>query len=450
MHTPTNGVENEFSIDETYKSASKKGSEVRRLMKLFRLQFKVEDRKAPNGVPDFFATNNNESKLEAKIKTNAVYSEIMRLPHLILRLCGMYHKSSDNKLAKAYSALVSLILWFNALKLIYWFDSINGTGADVFNAFMVFKIVFIIWSYMCAISSSLLFFMQKNKDHIEKFEALFNSLFACERFPRQTLKEQKKFSHIMFGFLLLNAVAELVIFLVGLFSTGVFFEAVCGLSIFYTPEQFESTSGIYRVFAWVVFSYTFFAWLFPFGFYLIHCNMLMRLIKNFNDAFRDFANNNEKWQLPSMANVNVNTFSDEMYFNELFEWYLSLKKINRVMDACFRKFIAIAFIFYFPIILLLLYVIANWSGSCIEGIMNILYPFWLVSCIVILSWIIITSSNILIAVSVFENSFLNFFSSVFVLFEDAFAFKVYIQCKNRKIHNANVKQGLHTVFLPFH
>ncbi len=337
-------------------------------------------------------SNNAIIPIEQPIEPSKYYSDIMKYPCVVMRLSGLYCKSGDRKLIKAYNILVLCLIWYNTLKSINWFNIVNGSGTDPFNGYLVYKIVVVIWLVMCSVHGLLVFAIQLNVNKIDKVEEMTNILFQYEQTPVKTVRVLKRTCFILLNICLLSSLINCAVGLLGLFSSDqLFFSAFTNLICVYNPDQYVSVPPVFKVFSWITFIYTNQAWFMSFGYFLGHVILICKLSKSFNIVFERFASSRKKSPLPGL---DVDSLSDEEYFNELFEWYLKLVALVRVSNKCFTQFIGVSLVSYLPITLLLLFIISNWTGNCITGIFEVLYPFWLILAVLFLFGTILSTSRI--------------------------------------------------------
>jgi hypothetical protein len=329
--------------------------------------------------------------IEILIEPRNEYFKILRYPLIIHRVFGLYQSITSNIYTKAYSILILVIVWYNVLKSIYTYNSINGSGADTFDAVLVLKIISTLWLILCATYASTAFMMQRDKNKIDKFIHLYNELIDYEERSEHHLKWVKIKCYIIYALAMMLCITNSIACIVAFFSTDSLYGAFAG---FLSPAQntdwvFKSTA--YKLFAWVLMVYSTAAWVFPFSQFVVNCVMLYGPIDTFNDAFQRFVNTNERRNLP---NTNIERLSDEEYFNELRNWYLKLSVSVRTLNLCYQEFIALSFSIFIPMSFLLLYIISDWNGNCITGLFAIVYPAWAIAALGGLFIIIVSASKI--------------------------------------------------------
>jgi hypothetical protein len=324
------------------------------------------------------------------------YYKILRVQIFLMRLFGFYHKRNGDRIQKYYCILVNIIVWYSFLKGIFVFNLTDGeTFTDVI---FIAKLNSFIWLFSCATIVTLLFLMQESKLKIDAFESCYNEIFQYEKNPKVLSKRLAIISAIIsicsFGLCVCNS----VVCLVGLFRTD---------SLYYGFEQYMApfqnnesikTSIAFKIFTWVVFTYSSIAWLMPLAYYLVHCIMLYKPLDTFNKAFRQFSMHNDMRQLKFL---DQGTITNEIYFDELQKWHLKFLSAIRVLNECFKEFIFISFLVYIPLSFLFLYVLSDWKGYCINKILAFMIPFWLIMALFVIFSIIQSASIISDKVSIF-------------------------------------------------
>ncbi|RNA43864.1 hypothetical protein BpHYR1_026121 [Brachionus plicatilis] len=246
-----------------------------------------------------------------------------------MRIVGLFHRKNDKWFLKAYPLLVIIIQWLSFARLFSLFEFWDG-GSDSLSAELVYKIIFILW---CFLTSA---------------RAAFNSITSF----------------------------------ISLFGSDYFFQA---FSLFLAPFHKETWSRHnvpYKIFNNILISYSSFIWMITISYYLALCEMTVFIFKNFNRQFRNLVNN--KTLVSHKQFLQENRYEVEDKFDELRKKHLKIGKTIQQMNKCYQQFVGIILIIYTTGLLMLLYIITDWNGHCIQGILTILYPFWTFCCLFIL------------------------------------------------------------------
>jgi len=339
-----------------------------------------------------------------KFEERNLYEETMRIPLLIMKCIGLYHKKSDPFWHKIYPILTLISLWALFLKTFPVFR-----GESSFSAALIIKVVSISWSFSITLLSTILFLNREKANRetnlIEQLNVLLNYEFDAKLLRRLRIK--LVIINIIF---LLFSLANCVILVVSLFGPKELFSA---FSIMLSPfhnEKWAQESVPLKLFMALLGFICSIYWSMTVATYLNHSLILDNILVNFNHKFKKFVQSSV---IASFDSEDIDkTFSltcDQSIYNKekdekkvvceyVFEkhriWHLKICSAIRQADKCYSEFIALTLIIYITISFPLIYVMSNWSGNCITGILQFAYPYWLIAAILILAIILWSSSRI--------------------------------------------------------
>lgn len=133
-------------------------------------------------------------------------------------------------------------------------------------------------------------------------------------------------------------------------------------------------------------------------------------MSDFNKKFKDFITNNiivsrnnsnlfKKVKSSPKRSLNLHadrekTLVCEDQFEKYRFWHLKLCFGIKLMDKCYTEFLLLTVGSYIPLVFLLLYIMSDWKGNSVVGIMQLMYPFWCVTGVIILLIIVNFASKI--------------------------------------------------------
>nr|QVK45642.1 G protein-coupled receptor [Proales similis] len=345
-----------------------------------------------------------QSSLKA---SKSVYYEIMKPTIIVLAICGLYIKPGSRWPVKIYPYAVVAILWFNAFKFCSAYEFFYG-GNESMSAILIIKIVTNLWFFGCCSLHTCLIvnqsFASREASLVQQLDLLLDYNIDSEKIGKKLLR---RLNLINFG-----------LFLFGIFNSSAIFISYFGpkelfnaFALFLTPfhkTEWAAQSVPYKLFTAITCSFTSITWMMSLGYYSSHCLIIRTLFDNFNQKFVDFIQNNvivssevcptDRFSVSCGENLYnrecQKNFACEPKFEQFRRWHLKLTQAVRTIDKCYQHFVAISLSIYIPIALLLLYILSDWNGSCVQGILQILYPFWTASSLLIIALTVIMASRI--------------------------------------------------------
>lgn len=332
-----------------------------------------------------------EKKPEDEETVKDYYNDIMKIPIWILRGLGLYHKKSDNIIIKAYCLLINVILWFTFLKMLTVFDFVKGKSESL-SAKLFMKICFTIWSFICAILSTMIFLNQEFKNREKDLETQINLLYHF--YSEKKIQKDRKFCLKINLFLILSIVFALfncIFMFLAMFGIPAFFIAFSPLVAPFEDTKFGKTNIPFKFFMTIFGCISSFSWFLTTFYYISHCYILLRFLQDFNEKFEKFikqsilvSNKSEK------LNKKVTCcFKENIYFQTLEKlfvseedldyyriWHLKLSNAIRILDNCYNQFLGFAILLYTILSLILIYLMIDWNGNCIVGVLQIMIPYW--------------------------------------------------------------------------
>lgn len=317
-----------------------------------------------------------------------VICDMLKIPCTILRVFGLYHKKKDHFLFKFYCILVLFVLWLNALKFFTAYSLISSGKAEQFNSGLVLKIISHIWMFIVAVLSTIIFINQECEARETKFINDINIMFQHHTNLNETIKRIKRRIYAFTIISLLCGMFNSAFILLSYIGPPDFYSA---FSLFLCPfnnSDWAKTSLPYKLFIWLISSYTSFCWCLTIGLYACHTRLCIELVRNFDESFKDFVNKfkivpkdspflYKREKTIIKENVNLDKQEKTLVCEEEFETlrlrHLKLCSVVRSLNVCYCEFIAVTLVGYVPIAFLLFYMMADWSGNCITGIAQILY-----------------------------------------------------------------------------
>ena len=325
----------------------------------------------------------NPSKLNVKNKPNdALLDDIFKFQNIVLRIFGIYHRSTDSFVLQSYTIVMILLLWFNVLRhYVIFSEPIESLNSDV-----ALKILGIIFPACGSIYATWFFIIQHQKVKITAFELCFDELFKKYRFS-----VEKEIHHIKrLTIVVICSALVLVAIFSGLWSLAffgtsdsfnLFSKNTTALLLFETTER----NMPYRVFCFLLISFTNGTWLLTVSYYFNNCFIVSTFLNVFNKKFKNFINYNE-FKLSAEL-----LLQNEDAFDEFKNWHAKLCDLIRKLDDIFKHIIAVSLYIFVPTVLLLLYSV---SDSCIKGVSKIMLPLWAAVISLLIFIIIISASRI--------------------------------------------------------
>lgn len=330
----------------------------------------------------------NVSNLEICSKNYEVYCDIMKYPIILMRIFGLYHKKKDNWYLKGYSLFIIIILWFSFARFFSLFDFWHGKYESL-SAQLVYKIIIILWSFANVMNGTL-FFINQEKNSREN-QLIIDISFYLHKYSNKKLKllKNKIFIYFLIGFFGsgFNSISGII----SLFGPDYFYEAFFSFLAPFHKAKWSKHNIPFKIFNNILLSYTSFFWMITICNYLAHCEMIAFIFKNFNQEFRNLVDNK---LLVSQKIIENNSYEFEEKFDKLRKKHLKICNIIRQMNKCYKEFIGITLLIYIAIVLLIVYIMSDWNGNCINGIMAILYPYWVASGLIIIILTVVFGSKI--------------------------------------------------------
>ncbi len=144
--------------------------------------------------------------------------------------------------------------------------------------------------------------------------------------------------------------------------------------------------------------------------YLNHSLIIDNILANFNQKFTEFVENSVITSFGSKFIDKTVSFTcyESIYNKEKDEkkivceyaferyriWHLKICSAIRQADKCYSEFLAIILIIYITNSFLLIYVMSNWTGNCVVGLLQFAYPYWFIGGVLILAIILWSASRI--------------------------------------------------------
>ncbi len=351
-----------------------------------------------------------------KIEIGRTYEEILHVPFKMLRCFGLYHRKTDRLWLKFYSIFYLTTIWLFLFKFFTAF-----LGESVFSAKMIYKIVTAIWLFTCCSLASILFFNQERSNREASLSEQFNRLLAYE-FSSDKVRKLKKSLLTKYLIFLFSSFFNSISIFLSLFGPEELFNAFSNFLAPFQSEEWAQESIPYKLFAAIMGSLNSIYMTMTVATFLSHSQILEVLLSNFNEKFAEFnqksiieshdhfelankkpiINKNPAQNNNSSENINdkERKIVSENDFERFRIWHLNLASAVKQVDKCYSEFLALILVAYITISFLLIYVMSNWSGNCVSGILQAAYPFWFVTSIAILALVLRVSSQINTLVSI--------------------------------------------------
>ena len=334
---------------------------------------------------DDIELNEREEKGDSD-KTPKCYR--LKYPIMLLRICGLYHRKSDHIALKIYTIILCLVDWSNLVRLVLSYNISENLSAKVF-----LRIIFTDWLLGVSCASTLIFINQEISD---RYDALMRHLFSLFEMKVVCIREKvlRKHIYIIYGIASAIATINTAGLLVSYFGPKILYN---GFRLFLSPYHYsvEANDCVPLKLAFsALITVTIFHWYLCVAVYLSHVLVVIELFRSFNSTFEGFIKNNIIVSKDSSESVSNNqeenvfieskkkAFVCEDSLEKFRLFHLKLAFLVKLLDRCYKEFIGVTMLFYTIGILLMFYIMSDWNGNCVEGILTVLYPFWtIVSCI---------------------------------------------------------------------
>ena len=332
--------------------------------------------------------------------------KFMRLPLIYLRCIGTFHLKSDNIVIKLYNGFMIACMLFNFFKYFPVFRS-----ATSFDKYLVINICFLLWLGVNALHSVLFFYLTEKRSKlnllIQKTDRLLERV--------ESFESSKSYKRSYFIILFLHAasvsiiISNLAIGALSYYGPSTFAGLFATTFTPFSADDPVGQSPYYKAFVFFLLATSTFGWASYFIFFLSNLVIFKFLLGEFNEQFDKFVHKcvvdstEEKRDRDPVFNfvsgdpANTDANSDleatsieqrqsvtEDDFEHFRLWNLELGSLLRTANDCFKEFLTLSLLSYGPLIFLILFVVSNWTGNCITGILAFAYPFWLVAAAVIL------------------------------------------------------------------
>lgn len=326
---------------------------------------------------------------------------LLKFPNILLRIFGLYHRKSDRIVFKIYACTICFINWFNFARMFSVYTISENLSAD-----LVLKIIITFWLFICSFNSSIIFINEELEDRERNLLRNLHSIFELKICTIRQ-KRLEIIIYIIYAVVYSMAFINFTAIVLSYFGPRVLLD---GFRLFLAPfhnEEWAVDSIPLKLLALFLTGTTSFHWCLQIGVYLSHTTILIEFLSEFKERFNDFVKesvivsvNTVQTKHSIMTKDDENVFLDlkekkcvcENKFEQYRMWHLKLCYIVRLLDKCYREFIGVTVLFNTISILLLLYIMSDWSGSCITGIMAVLYPFWTIASAIFLLVIVISAS----------------------------------------------------------
>ena len=214
------------------------------------------------------------------------------------------------------------------------------------------------------------------------------------------------------------AFANTAAIIISLFGPKVLFN---GFRLFLAPfhkADWAAESIPYKIFITFLISVTSFHWCLTVAMFLSHAVILIEMMRRFNARFNnwveksilvsgDSSNDVEKSILTNnetniFIDLNEKTCVGESQLEKYRILHLKLAYLVHLLDDCYKEMLGVMIVFYINAVLLLLYIMSDWSGNCVTGIFAALYPFWTIASASFLIIVIIFAAIINSQVKIFK------------------------------------------------
>lgn len=328
---------------------------------------------------------------------------LLKHPNTFLRFFGLYHRKDDHFIKKIYPLSLIFIDVLNFARSLTTYKSSESLSAE-----LGLKILFTIWSFICASSAIILFINHERTSREQNLMANISSMIEL-KITDCKIKKLKIFVYASFFIGFSMAFFNILGVMIAFFGPSSFSK---GFNMFLAPfndvENIANNVG-YKILILILIGVSSFHWMLSLSLYASHSLIIVMMLHNFNHNFEEFV---KKSILVSHESGNlsnyVNSKQEENIYIEnkqkmcvcekSFEkhriLHLKLSYLVQLLDECYTEYIGICVTLYIIIVLVLLYIMSDWSGNCISGITAILYPFWFLVSFVVLSTIVVLGAII--------------------------------------------------------
>ncbi|CAF0922387.1 unnamed protein product [Brachionus calyciflorus] len=332
-----------------------------------------------------------DKNIEANYSNCRNYCSIMKFPLTMMRILGLYHRKNDPFYLKIYPLSVIVILWLSFARTFSLYGFWYGKS-DEFSVNLVYKIIINLWCFITVFNATIIYI---NQEIYSRENQLIHDLSYfldnhCDDKRRKRLRKKIILFFILGALVgILNSTAGAA----SLFGPDFIFKAFSSFLAPFHESQWAKESIPYKILNCIILSYTSFFWVLTIDYYLSHCDILTFIFENFNKDFRELINNNIL-VTNKRPNGDQSGYELEENFDSLRKKQLQICKIINQLDKCYKHSIGMSLIVYITIVLLLLYVMSDWNGNCINGIMSFLYPFWTINGGIILLLIVVFATRV--------------------------------------------------------
>ena len=334
-------------------------------------------------------------------KTPTFYQ--LKYPTMLLRICGLYHRKSDHIALKIYAILLCLIDWSNFARSLS-----SYSGSDTLSAELFLKIIFSDWLLVVSCTSTIIFI---NHEISDRYDSLMRNIYSIFEMKIVSIREKvvRKHIYIIYGVTSVFACLNTAGLLVSYFGPKVLYN---GFRLFLAPFHYSDWAAncvpLKLCFSALI-TVTISHWYLPVALYLSHALVVIELLKSFNSTFENFIKNNiivpkdsSELEKSVPTNQEENLFIEnkkkacvcEDSLEKFRLFHLKLAFLVQLLDKCYKEFIAVTILFYTIGILLMFYIMSDWNGNCVEGILTVFYPFWTIVSSIFLLVIIIFAAII--------------------------------------------------------
>lgn len=340
----------------------------------------------------------------------------MKYPNLILRLIGLYHKKTDPFWLKAYSFSFCLINWFNFIRFLSNYKIFWGQSEE-FSATLALKIIITMWLFSTAFNSTLIYVNQEMESRQQALVKNFCTIFESKK--KLNFRKQKLKHYIVFVLAFMFTLINFSVVLVGFFGPKAFFAQFKSFLAPLHDSEWAADCIPFKIIASLLIMPTFFHTTFSYAIYLSHTFVMIEFLHVFNAEFAKFTKTSilvsafsvkisvpqpiiDNDQIENVFIEEKREICNEEKFEEFRVLHLKLSHCVHLLDICYRQFIGITILIYIVNILLELYIVSNWSGNCVSGLLAGLYPFWLIDSFGALFVIVICAAKIHLLVRFFS------------------------------------------------
>lgn len=316
--------------------------------------------------------------------------DLLKYPNKLLRIVGLFHRKDDKLILKAYTISLCLIDLINLIRLMLSYEIIYGRSEPAL-AVLILKVICTIWFFVCFCSSLIIFI---NNECPRREQAFLNSAYhMIELSPGYCRQKKLRFT----VYLIYSIVGSLTLFAALFFSVALLGPKVLfnGVSLFLSPfhtSDWAIDSTPFKILILLLCIVSTAHCLLSNAVFLAHTVIPIELICKFNSDFMGLARQNVLVTNEStlrktiatnriksvMIDTKAKTCFSEDRFDEFRIRYLKIAFVVERLDECFKELIAIIVVAYTIALLLLLYIVSDWSGNCVTGILNVLYPYWII------------------------------------------------------------------------